>query len=181
MQDGVVDRLVEPDEIHLVDREDDVADAHHRGDPRMPAGLRQHALARVDQDHRDVGFRRPGRHVARVLLVTGRIGGDEAAAIGGEEPVGDVDGDALLALRLQAVDQQGEIDALPLGAVLLRLPFERAQLVVEDPLRVVQQPSQQRGLSVVYAAAGDEAQRRLVALAFEVLGNVVGPDGNGQK
>jgi hypothetical protein len=64
---------------------------------------------------------------------------------------------------------------------LLRLSLERAQLVVEDPLRVVQQPPQQRGLAVVDAAAGDEAQRRLVALAFEVLGNVVGPDGGGQK
>ena len=41
---------------------------------------------------------------------------------GGEEAVGDVDGDALLALRLQPVDQQREIDVVAGGAVALRSP-----------------------------------------------------------
>ena len=56
------------------------------------------AVARVDQQDRDVGRRRAGRHVARVLLVARRVGEDELAPRRGEVAVGDVDGDALLAL-----------------------------------------------------------------------------------
>ena len=51
-----------------------------------------------------------GGHVAGVLLVAGRVGDDELALVGGEVAVGDVDGDALLALGLEAVGEQGEID-----------------------------------------------------------------------
>ena len=40
--------------------------------------------------------------ITRVLLVSGRVGDDELAPLGREEPVGDVDRDALLALRLEA-------------------------------------------------------------------------------
>ena len=84
--------------------------------------LGQHALARVDQDHRQVGGRGAGDHVARVLLVARRVGDDELAPLGGEEAVGDIDGDALLALGGQAVDQQREIDARRLGADALASP-----------------------------------------------------------
>jgi hypothetical protein len=75
-------------------------------------GLGQHAAAGVDQDHGEVRGGGAGDHVARVLLVAGRVGDDEFAAVGGEEAVGDVDRDALLALGGQAVDQQREIDVL---------------------------------------------------------------------
>ena len=64
----------------------------------------------VDQEHGEVGGRGAGRHVARVLLVAGRVGDDEAAPVGGEVAVGDVDGDALLALGVEAVDEQREVD-----------------------------------------------------------------------
>jgi hypothetical protein len=36
-----------------------------------------------------------------------RVGDDERTPRGGKEPVRDVDGDALLALRLEPVEQQG--------------------------------------------------------------------------
>ena len=74
--------------------------------------LRQHALARIDQEDGEIGVRGAGRHVAGVLLMAGRVGDDELALVGGEEAVGDVDGDALLALGLEAVDQQREIDVV---------------------------------------------------------------------
>ena len=67
----------------------------------MAARLGQHALARVDQDDGEVGGRGAGDHVARVLLVARRVGDDELALVGGEEAVGDVDRDALLALGLR--------------------------------------------------------------------------------
>jgi hypothetical protein len=97
----------------------------------VAAGLRQHALPRVDQDDGEVRGRGAGGHVPRVLLVTGRVGDDEAPCGCGEEAIGDVDGDALLALGLQAVDQQGEVQPRPLRAEAARVGLERAQLILE--------------------------------------------------
>ena len=74
------------------------ADAEQRHEEAVPAGLGEHALAGVDEDHGDVGGRRAGDHVAGVLLVAGGVGDDELAALGGEVAVGDVDRDALLTL-----------------------------------------------------------------------------------
>ncbi len=91
--------------------------------------------------------------------MAGRVGDDELALVGGEEAIGDVDGDALLALGGEAVDQQREVDLAAAGAELLRIRFERRELVVEDHLGVVEQPADQRALAVVDAAAGDEAQQ----------------------
>ena len=46
----------------------------------MPARLRQHALARIDQDDGQIGGGGAGHHVARVLLMAGRVGDDEFAS-----------------------------------------------------------------------------------------------------
>ena len=101
---------IELDEVHLVHARDDVRDAEQRGDVRVPPRLREHAEARVDQDDGDVGGRRARRHVARVLHVPGRVGDDELAPLGREVAVRDVDRDALLALGLEAVGEEREVD-----------------------------------------------------------------------
>jgi hypothetical protein len=44
--------------------------------------------------------------------MAGRIRDDELAPGGREEAVSDIDGDALLPLRCEPVDKQGEVDAL---------------------------------------------------------------------
>ena len=54
-----------------------------------------------------------------------RIGDDEAAPLRGEETIGDIDGNALLALRLQAIDQQREIEIAAGGAGGLALRLKR--------------------------------------------------------
>ena len=82
----------------------------------MTPRLRQDALAGVDQNDREFRGRGAGRHVAGILLMAWRVGDDEGAAGRGKIPVGDVDGDALLALRRQPVDQQGEVPRLTVGA-----------------------------------------------------------------
>ena len=115
--DAVEDVVLIVDEIDLVHRNDDVADAEQRADERMPPGLREHALAGIDQDDGKLRVRGAGRHVARVLLVSGRVGDDEGASRCGKEAVGDVDGDALFALGLEPVDQQREVDVLAGRAV----------------------------------------------------------------
>ncbi len=102
----LVARLRVTDEVHLVDRDDDLRDAEQRGNEGMAARLREHAFGHVDEDHREVGGRRAGHHVARVLHVAGRVGDDEAAPRRREVPVRHVDGDLLLALGAQAVGHQ---------------------------------------------------------------------------
>jgi hypothetical protein len=89
--------------------------------------------------------------------VARRVGDDELAPRRGEVAVGDVDGDALLALGLEAVGEQREID--PARAAAQRRALERGELVLVDRARVVEQPPDQRALAVVDAAGGDEAQR----------------------
>ena len=102
--------LVAVDEVHLVDRHDEVRDAEQRGDERVAARLLDDAVARVDEHDREVGGRGAGDHVARVLHVAGRVGDDERAPRRREVAVGDVDRDALLALGAQAVGQQREVE-----------------------------------------------------------------------
>ena len=161
-------RLVEADQVDLVHRDHDMPDAQERGDDGMAARLRQDALARVHQHDRKVGGRGAGRHVARVLLMTRRVGDDELALRGREEAVGNVDRDALLALRLETIDQQREIDVVAGRAVLAGIGGKRGELVLEDQLRVVEKPADQRRLAVVHRPAGQEPQQRLLLLRGQV-------------
>ena len=148
--------LVELDEVHLVDREHDVRDAEGGRDVRVPARLLDHALARVEEHDRDVGGGRAGDHVARVLDVTGGVGELKAATRGHERAVRDVDRDALLALRAQAVGQQRKVH-VAVTTTLARL-LDVLELVGHHLLGVVQQSAEERGLAVVDRAARDEAE-----------------------
>ena len=90
-----------------------------------------------------------------------RVGDDESAARGREEPVSDVDRDALLALRLQAIDKQREIRHVAESAVLSTVARQGRQMVFRNDLGVEQQAADQGALAVVDAAAGDEPQHVL--------------------
>ena len=122
----------------------------------MALGLLDDAVARVDQDHHRFrrGHARDG--VAGVLLVAGAIGEDEGTGVGGEVAVRHVDGDALLPLGAQAVDQQRQVGALLAAGG--GGGGDGLVLVGENVLGVVQQPADERGLSVVDGAGGAEAQ-----------------------
>ena len=117
----VEDLLGVPDQVELVDRQDHVTDAQERDEEGVPPGLGHHAGAGVDEDERQLGRGRAGDHVAGVLLMPRRVRHDELATFRREEPVGHIDGDPLLALGRQAVDQQCEVEVAPLGADLLRV------------------------------------------------------------
>ncbi len=150
-------RLVEVDEVHLVDGEDDVGDPEGRRDERVPSRLLDDALAGVEQDDRDIGGRGTGDHVARVLHVTRGVGELEAPRRGDERAVRDVDRDALLALCPEAVGQQRQVDvAVP--AALARL-LDVLELVRHHLLRVVEEAADQGRLAVVHRAAGHEAEQ----------------------
>jgi hypothetical protein len=170
----VVRSCEKADQIHLVDGDHHALDADQRHQEAVAARLRLHAVTGVDQDDGQVGRRGAGDHVARVLLVPRRVGDDELAPVGREEAVGHVDRDALLPLGRQTVDQQREVEIAALRADLLRVGFERRQLVFEQHLRFVQQAADQRALAVVHAAAGDEAQQALVLVLLQVGADVLG-------
>ena len=137
--------LVEADQVHLVHRQHEGADAEQAGDGGVAPGLGQHSLPRVDQHDGKLCPRRAGRHVARILLVAGRIGEDEAPLAALEIEIGDVDGDALLALRLEPVGEQREIG-------------QAVQLVRRQRPAIVQQPADQGRFAVVDRAAGEQAE-----------------------
>ena len=80
-------------------------DANQRHQIAVAARLCKNALARVDQNNGRVGRRGAGDHVARVLFMSGGIGNDELTPFGREEAIGHINGDALLALGREAVDQ----------------------------------------------------------------------------
>lgn len=113
------------------------------------------ASIRIIRDQRSGG----GDHVARVLLVPGRVGDDVLACAGSEIAVGHVDGNALFAFGLQAVGEQRKGPWLPCR--VFRRAFDGMQRVCQNGLGVVQQAADQRALAVVDATAGEEASRPL--------------------
>ena len=130
--DPVKNILTEIDEVDLIDRQHHIANAEQTRDHRVPSRLRHQPFRRIDQDHGEIAVRCPGRHVARILFMPRRIGDDEMAARCREITIGDVDGDALLALGLEAIEQQREIDILTGRAVLARIALQRRHVIVED-------------------------------------------------
>jgi hypothetical protein len=116
-------------------------------------------FARIDQQYREIGGRGAGNHIARVLLVPGRVGDDERAPRSREEAVGDINRDALLPLVFQPVEQQREIDIVAGRAEALRLALEPFELVVQNQPGVVKQPADQRRFAVIDRSAGQKPQQ----------------------
>ena len=166
--------LIIIDQIHLVDRQHDVADANQLAQIGMPPRLHQHALARIDQDHGEIGGRGAGDHVARILLMAGAVRHDEFALFGVEEAIGNVNRDALLALGGEAIDQQREVDLLPLRARFLAVSRQRIELIFKDHLAVIEQAPDQRRFAIVHRPAGDEAQHGLVLMLVEIAVDILG-------
>jgi hypothetical protein len=170
--------VLEVHRVHLVDGHDDRANTHQRAHREVTVRLRADAAGGVDQQDRDV--RRGGghRHVAGVLLVAGRVGDDRpAAGRQVEVPVGDVDGDALLVLGLEAVGEHRVVD-LPLGDGRAAAAGVAGVVedVVGDALGLGEQPADQRRLAVVDRPAGDDPDDRVLGErgVVEALGGGAG-------
>ena len=141
------------DQVHLVDQDRDLLDAQQMEQIAVPAGLLLHALLGVDQQQRGLAAGRAGDHVLEKLLVARRID-DDVVALGGAEPdLRGVDGDALIALGLQRVHQEGPFErhAAPLGHRL-----DRLELAFGQRARVVEQPADQGRLAVIDVADDDD-------------------------
>jgi hypothetical protein len=81
------------------------------------------------------------------------VGEDERAPRGGEVPIGDIDGDALLALGAQAVGERGQVGR---SVPALR---HRGQLIGQQQLGVEQQPADQRRFVIVNRPGGGQPQQ----------------------
>ena len=108
-----------------------MTDPEKRYEIAVTSSLSEHAIPSIDEDDRGIRRRRAGHHVAGVLLVARRVGNDELAPFRREEPVSDVDRNALLALRGQAVDQKSKVEVGALRAEFLGVAGQRGKLVVE--------------------------------------------------
>src|SRR3546814_209881 len=115
---------------------------------------------------------------------------DELALFRGEKAIGYVDRDPLLTLGGEAIDEQCEIDLLPLRADALRIAFERGELILEDHFGIVEQTPDQRGFAVINRTAGQKPQHRLRLVEREIrvdifrdqrIGLVSGYGGGHQK
>ena len=146
------------DAVELVHCQQHVAHAEQGRDRGMAEGLRKQPLGRINEHDRQVRDRGSGSHVARVLDVPRTVGDQIAAAPGLQVSPGHVDGDALLALGVQAIEQQRVVGFPAAGAVAGAGARPRRALVVGYAPGVVQQAPDQGALAVVHAAAGDDAQ-----------------------
>jgi hypothetical protein len=88
-----------------------------------------------------------------------RVGDDEAPARGLEIAVRHIDRDALLALGLEPIDEQREVERPAARPDTLRIGGELLELVLRDRAGLVQQPPDERRLAVVDGSAGQESQR----------------------
>ena len=158
--DLAVARLRPVDRVHLVDREHHLLDADQIADRGVAAGLALGAVAGIDQQDGDIGVRRAGRHVAGILLVPGESMMMKRRSRRLEIAPGDVDGDALLALGLEAVEQQAEIDLLAVDGAVMRGERDGRALILGDAGRVPQQPADQGRLAVIDRAAGQQPHQR---------------------
>src|SRR6266436_5549949 len=98
------------DEIHLVDRSQNIAYAQQRSDERMAPRLWKDALRGIHKNHGKVRGGRAGGHVAGVLFVPRSVRDDEFSSGSREVAVRHIDRDSLLAFRTKAVRQQGKIN-----------------------------------------------------------------------
>ena len=154
--DLIEDLLGVIDEIHLIAGDDEVLDAEEVGDEGVALGLLDHAFAGVDEDDGEVGGGGTGDHVAGVLDMTRRVRDDEFPLGGGEVAVGDVDGDALFALGLEAVGKEGEVYVFIAAAA--RGFLHGFELILEDGFGIVKEAADEGGFAVIDGAGGGEAE-----------------------
>ena len=155
---SVVTRLIITDQVHFVHRQHDVLYADQMREIGMAARLYDDPFARIDQQDREICGGCACHHVAGILFVARAVGDNEFALFSSEKTVGNVDSDTLFAFSGKAVDEQGKVYLLPLRAHTFAVGLERFQLIFEDHLGIIKQPSDQGGLAVIDAAAGNEPQ-----------------------
>ena len=112
-----------------------------------------HAFGRVDHQDSGVGAGRSGNHVLDELAVTGGVDDHVIAASRAELDVCDIDGNALVAFRLQRIHQERPLER---HAAALTHGADRVRLAVGQRAGVVEQTTHQRRLAVIDVADDDD-------------------------
>ena len=123
----------------------------------MPTGLVADAFGRIDQQEGGVSSGGAGDHVAQELGVARRIDQHEIARWRAKADLAGVEGDALVALGLQRVEQERPFErhAAPRADRL-----ETLELAVRKAAGLVQQPPDQGRLAVIDMPDDDDAHER---------------------
>jgi len=114
---------------------------------------------------------------SRVLLVARGVGDDELALLRRVVPVGHVDGDALLALGLQAIDEQSEVGSVLRRTVARGVGGDGREVILVDHLAVVEEEADEGALPVIDRAARDETQELFPLVLLEAGDDVFTNEG----
>ena len=147
----------EIDAVHLVDDDGDLLDAEQMQEIAVAAGLVAYAFERVDDQHRAIGLRGAGDHVAQELGVAGRVDQHDVARSGAEADLRGVDGDALVALGLQCIEQERPFER---HAAPCAHGFQHFELALGQAAGLVQKAADQGRLAVIDMADDDDAHLR---------------------
>ena len=148
---------IEADAIHLVDDHHYLPHAEQVEQIAVATGLVAHALGRVDDQHRGIGLGRTGDHVAQKLGMSRRVDQDDIARLRAQPDLTGVDGDALITLGLQGIEQEGPFERhAAAGAHRL----EGVELAVRKAVRFMQQAADQGRLAVIHMADDDDPHQR---------------------
>ncbi len=147
---------IERHAIHLVDDDHHLAHAEEVQEIAVATGLVAHALGRVDEQHGGIGLRRSRDHVAEELGMSGRVDQDDIARRGAQPDLTGVDGDALIALGLQGVEQERPLER---HAAARAHGLERVELAVRKAFHFVQQAADQGRFAVIDMADDDDAHQ----------------------
>ena len=126
-------------QIHLVHSQHHVLNAQQRYQKRVTAGLRDNSQTGINQNHSQIGRRTARNHIACVLLVSRCVGNDKLTLVGREIAISHINGDALLALGFQSVQQKGIINMITGITHALAVAFQRIQLVLVYLLAIEQE------------------------------------------
>ncbi len=166
--------LAVADQVHFVDRDDDVSNPQEGDDKAMAFGLGENTVAGIDQDHGQVGGRSSGGHIASVLLMARSVGDDELAFGCREISIGYIDRDALFAFSSQTIGNESGVKTTSRCSMDLAFVFKLGNLVFVEHLAVIQQATDQGTFSVVDASTGDEAEQFFAFVLLEVGQDILG-------
>ncbi len=131
----------EIDAVHLVDDDSDLFDAEQMQQIAVPPRLVAHAFQRVDDEHCAVGLCRAGDHVTQKFGMAGSVDQHYVARARTETDLRGIDGDALIPLGLQGVQQERPFER---HAASGADRFQHLKFAVGQAAGLVQQPPDQR-------------------------------------
>jgi hypothetical protein len=145
-------------QIHFVDDDDQLADPEQTQQIGVPPALFAHPFVCCDHENGCIGARRARDHVFQKFLVARRVDDDVVAARRPKRNLRRVDRDVLFLLLEQSIEQKRELKFHSFRRASL---LHHVHLSVGQRIGVVQDATDERGLSVIDVAGENDAKRQL--------------------